>query len=71
MFLSSLGTKVINKDLNNENSFLKNEHYWLPYLTAQAPSAHWAEGCMEFLSQESSEVLKSVKDVLLASEIES
>lgn len=55
MFLSFLGTKVINKDLNNENSSLKNEHYCLPYLTAQTPSAHWAEGCTEFLSQESSE----------------
>lgn len=55
MFLSSLGTKVIKKDLNKENLSLKNEHYWQPYLTAQAPSAHWAEGCTEFLSQESFE----------------
>lgn len=49
---------MINKDLNNENSSLKNEHYWFknePYLTAQAPSAHWAEGSTEFLSQEPSE----------------
>lgn len=55
MFLSSLGTKVIKKDLNNETLSLKKEHYWQPYLTAQAPSAHWAEGCTEFLSQESFE----------------